>query len=138
MTEKYPVLAVSDAKVKWEYFNSKLSLALKNMRCQVKRKFHPSGHSKKVRYEKAVVMAQLKKTENEAYNTKVELMKAKYQKANPDLEHIKLEIIQHETSVNHRQWMDSKPSTKLSQKILDDYPFFHHPECIFAELWVSH
>jgi len=37
MTEKYPVLAVPDAKVKWEYFNSKLSLALRNMRCQVKK-----------------------------------------------------------------------------------------------------
>jgi len=63
MTEKYPVLAVSDVKVKWEYFNSKLSLALRNMCCQVKRKFHPSEHSKKAHYEKAVVMAQLKKTE---------------------------------------------------------------------------
>jgi len=43
IVEKYPVLAVTDAKVTWSYFNGKLSSALRNMRCRIKRKL--SGQS---------------------------------------------------------------------------------------------
>ena len=50
MTEKYPVLATSDAKVAWCFFNSKLSSALRNMRCRIKGKISDPAsvvHSKK-------------------------------------------------------------------------------------------
>jgi len=141
ITEKYPVLAVPDAKVKWSYFNGKLSSALRNMRCRIKRKLNPpSCSSTKKQHvasvsESALVITPTKKLSQEAYVAKVELMKTEYQKEKSDHEHLKL--LMRESFLNRREWIDSQPSTVLSLKgIIDVYPCFHNTALILTELWM--
>jgi len=143
LTEKYPVLAVPEAKVKWSYFNGKLSSALRNMRCRIKRKLHgPSSDTKaKKQYiasvsDNALVITPAKKLSHEAYMAKVERIKTENAKEKSDQQHLKLLL--HETFVNRREWINSKPSTELPLKeILNIYPCFHNSEFILNELWMS-
>jgi len=94
IVEKYPVLAVKDAKITWSYFNSKLSSALRNMRCRIKQKLSgqsTASLSKKSCYASvSATDAASAKLSEEEYLSKRELLKKESLKTLPDDNHCKM------------------------------------------------
>ena len=130
ITERFPVLATSDAKNPWSYFNTKLSSAMRNSRCRIKRKLTPPHHrpTKAVRVENP--SRDLDETE---YVEFVQQLKKVVSNKKADMTNIK--TLLQTTFNNRRKWINNSLSTDLPlSRILTEYPCFRMPSCILEEL----
>lgn len=143
LVEKFPVLAVTDNnKSSWAVVNGRISQAMRNARCSVKRKLNnPSSHEdKKLKKEakKSTVSVRVSVREMlslEEYNDKKEELKKEALKSTPDDEHLKLLL--EATHINRREWLTNNPSTKLRLKdVMEQFPVFGNVNFIIIELWM--
>jgi len=134
LVEQFPVLAVSGHQNPWSYFNDKLSSALRNTRCRMKRKLAglPPGSTSQVPKKLRVIQPPTDEISEDAYARHVAALKAEACKTRPDLTHMK--SLLHQTHVNRRKWIDGKPSTELRlATVLEEYTCFHNPEMLLEE-----
>lgn len=139
VTEKFPILVVSDGAKGWSFFNSKLSSTMRNARCRLKRKLSgPAGlatKSCKVPTLGVPAVVEQLKTEltQEEYKKHVSELKSECTKKKPDVDQLK-RLIQ-ATHINRRKWIDDAPSSDLRlASILEVYPCFMIYECLIEEL----
>ncbi len=138
IVETYPLLAMSDCKISWSFFNGKLSSAIRNMRCRLKRKLVcPSPPASTTAISKKpkdlVIVHKKSKLSEDDYNAKKALLKKEWQKNSSDRPHCQLLL--EETFLNRRDWVNSTPSTELRLKhFLGEFPCFNNPDFVFTEL----
>jgi hypothetical protein len=140
LIESYPVLAVTDCKVAWSFFNGKLSSAVRNMRCRMKRKLSAGASPTSISTCKpkkiAVISKKPAKLTDIEYNEQKLRLKKEWSKALPDIEHCRL--LMESTYVNRQEWISSTPSTELRLKhVLDEFPSFSHSDFVKNELWLN-
>jgi len=129
--ENFPVLAVAEHQNPWSYFNDKLSSALRNARCRLKRKLaspNPSSSAPKL----LRVVEPVQELTEEVYYRHVAELKREASKTNPDVNHMK--VLLQQTHRNRRAWIDSKPSVELRlAAVLQEYPCFRIPALLVEE-----
>ncbi len=142
LVEAFPVLAVTDSKTSWTYLNGKLSSAVRNSRCRMKRKLSSSPclptvvqQTKKAKMACIVSVAKEKLGEDE-YIEKTAVLKKELLKSSPDMEHVKLLL--EATYLNRREWIKNTSSNDLRLKeVLQQFPAFNNNEFLLNELWLQ-
>ncbi len=137
--EAFPVLAVADSKTSWTYFNTKLSSAIRNTRCRLKRKLWSapvdSAMQKKAKTKFSMCAVVKTMLSDKDYSEKKNLMAKELLKTTVDEEHVKLLLTA--TYINRREWIKNASSEELRLKeVLLQFPAFSKTEFILHELWI--
>lgn len=143
LVETYPVLAVTEgSNSSWAVLNGKISQAIRNARCRIKRKLSvaasnssPSTSKPKKYASSSIDVTVVKeKLEEEEFKEKIESLKRESLKEQPD--HVHIRLLLGATYLNRREWLQNSPSSKLRLKeVLELYPCFKMPQHLQFELW---
>jgi len=132
LIDSFPALAVADHQNPWTYFNDKLSSALRNARCRLKRKLASPSAAASAPKSFRVVQPVVHELSEELYKKHVAELKREACKSKPDVNHMKFLLQQ--THHNRRAWIDSKPSAELRlATVVDEYPCFRIPDVVLEE-----
>jgi len=132
VTENFPVLSVADHPNPWTYFNDKLSSALRNTRCRLKRKLASPTAAVTTPKSLRIIQPVMQEVSEEVYKRHVGELKREAVKAKPDMNHMKFLLQQ--THHNRRAWIDTKSSAELRlATVVDEYPCFRMPEMLLEE-----